>query len=85
MNELKSFQVLFKKAACLKTCKSAKLGDRPERISEEATNKFLTLMPYSYLQFAYYKQHMYYEAQCAAYTFLKAHPDDDVMSNNLDY
>ncbi|KAJ8048896.1 Prolyl 3-hydroxylase 2 [Holothuria leucospilota] len=85
LSELKFFQGIFKKAACLKTCKSAKLGNRAERISEEATMKFLTLMPYSYLQFAYYKQKKYYDAQCAAYTYLRANPDDEVMKNNLDY
>ena len=53
--EQRYFQVIFKKALCIRQCKYEKLGNRPERINPEITDKFLSQTPYSYLQFAYYK------------------------------
>ncbi len=58
LNEQRYFQVIFKKALCIRKCKHDRLGSRPERINQEVTDKYLSMTPYSYLQFAYYKVRM---------------------------
>ncbi|XP_030848736.1 prolyl 3-hydroxylase 1 isoform X3 [Strongylocentrotus purpuratus] len=85
LSELKVFEAVFKKADCTRRCKLKKLGGRSERIDDAVTDKFLSMTPYSYLQFAYYKSGLYEQAVAAAYTYLQWHNDDDVMQNNLDY
>ncbi|XP_071505938.1 prolyl 3-hydroxylase 1-like [Diadema antillarum] len=85
LSELKVFEGVFKKADCTRRCKLRKLGGRSERIDDSVTDKFLSMTPYSYLQFAYYKNGMYEKAILAAYTYLQWHSDDEVMQNNLDY
>ncbi|XP_038053133.1 cartilage-associated protein-like [Patiria miniata] len=85
LEEMKYFQGLFLKANCVRKCKFEKLGDRPQLIDNDMTDKFLSRMPYSYLQFAYYKSFEYEKAVAAAYTYVQWHQDDDVMQNNLEY
>ncbi|XP_072046078.1 prolyl 3-hydroxylase 1-like [Amphiura filiformis] len=85
LNEQRYFQAIFKKALCIRKCKFDKLGSRPERINQEVTDKYLSQAPYSYLQFAYYKNLDYEKAVAAAYTFVQANPEDEIMYNNLDY
>ncbi|XP_063956983.1 cartilage-associated protein-like [Lytechinus pictus] len=85
LSELKVFEAVFKKADCTRRCKLDKLGGRSDRIDDAVTDKFLSMTPYSYLQFAYYKSGLYEQAVAAAYTYIQWHSDDDVMQNNLDY
>ncbi|XP_022097822.1 prolyl 3-hydroxylase 2-like [Acanthaster planci] len=85
LTEMQYFQGLFLKANCVRKCKFDKLGNRPQLIDNDLTDKFLSRMPYSYLQFAYYKSFEYEKAVAAAYTYVQWHQDDEVMQNNLEY
>ncbi|XP_033118540.1 prolyl 3-hydroxylase 1-like isoform X2 [Anneissia japonica] len=85
LTELTFFESVFFQADCLRRCKFQNLGNRPETLNQEVTEKFLGKIPYSYLQFAYYKNFQYSSAISAAYTYLQANPQDEVMISNLEY
>ncbi|XP_077978361.1 prolyl 3-hydroxylase 1-like [Glandiceps talaboti] len=83
--DLPFFARILKKAECLKNCKGEVLGLRPERISDEVTSEFVKRTPYSYLQMAYYKTDQPKKAATAAYTFLLANPEDEMMLSNMQF
>ncbi|XP_071955524.1 prolyl 3-hydroxylase 1-like isoform X2 [Antedon mediterranea] len=85
LTELTFFESVFFQAECLRRCKFQNLGNRPETMNQEVTEKFLGRIPYSYLQFAYFKDFQYDKAMSAAYTYLQGNPQDDIMKSNLEY
>uniref|UniRef100_A0A668AJG2 procollagen-proline 3-dioxygenase n=1 Tax=Myripristis murdjan TaxID=586833 RepID=A0A668AJG2_9TELE len=83
VEDLGFFQRILKRADCVNSCESEKLGPPTfHQVSEEVEMEFRKRTPYNYLQVAYFKLD---KAVAAANTFFLANPDHTEMRQNLDY
>ncbi|XP_034023272.1 LOW QUALITY PROTEIN: prolyl 3-hydroxylase 1 [Thalassophryne amazonica] len=86
VEDLGFFQKILKRAECVKSCESEKLGSPTlHQVSEEVELEFKKRSPYNYLQVAYFKINKLDKAVAAANTFFLANPDHMEMRQNLDY
>ncbi|XP_030634144.1 prolyl 3-hydroxylase 1 [Chanos chanos] len=86
IEDLGFFQRILKRAACVSSCESEKLGPPTlYKISEEMDLEFKKRTPYNYLQVAYFKINKLDKAVAAANTFYIANPDHVEMRQNLEY
>uniref|UniRef100_A0A668AJF7 procollagen-proline 3-dioxygenase n=1 Tax=Myripristis murdjan TaxID=586833 RepID=A0A668AJF7_9TELE len=86
VEDLGFFQRILKRADCVNSCESEKLGPPTfHQVSEEVEMEFRKRTPYNYLQVAYFKIDKLDKAVAAANTFFLANPDHTEMRQNLDY
>ncbi|XP_048375517.1 prolyl 3-hydroxylase 1 [Sphaerodactylus townsendi] len=83
LDDLRFFQQLLRRAACLRRCLPA--GVSRYLLGEEAELEFSKRSPYNYLQVAYFKINKLDKAVAAAHTFFVANPDHMEMRQNLEY
>ncbi|XP_062250617.1 prolyl 3-hydroxylase 1 [Platichthys flesus] len=84
--DLGFFQKILKRADCVNSCETEKLGSRTfHLVSEEVKLEFRKRTPYNYLQVAYFKINKLDKAVAAAHTFFLANPDHMEMRQNLEY
>ncbi|XP_035988134.1 prolyl 3-hydroxylase 1-like isoform X2 [Fundulus heteroclitus] len=86
VEDLIFFQKILKRADCVNSCESEKLGSPTlHEVSEEVDLEFEKRTPYNYLQVAYFKIDKLDKAVAAAHTFFQANPDHMEMKQNLEY
>ncbi|KAG7477705.1 hypothetical protein MATL_G00072570 [Megalops atlanticus] len=86
VEDLGFFQKILKRASCVNSCESEKLGPPSyHKVSEEVELEFKKRTPYNYLQVAYFKINKLDKAVAAAHTFYLANPEHMEMRQNLDY
>ncbi|XP_034441825.1 prolyl 3-hydroxylase 1 isoform X6 [Hippoglossus hippoglossus] len=86
VDDLGFFQKILKRADCVNSCETEKLGSRTfHLVSEEVKLEFKKRTPYNYLQVAYFKINKLDKAVAAAHTFFLANPDHMEMRQNLEY
>uniref|UniRef100_A0A7N8YJV5 procollagen-proline 3-dioxygenase n=1 Tax=Mastacembelus armatus TaxID=205130 RepID=A0A7N8YJV5_9TELE len=86
VEDLGFFQKILKRAECVKSCETEKLGPLTvHQVSEEVELEFKKRTPYNYLQVAYFKINKLNQAVAAANTFFQANPDHMEMRQNLEY
>ncbi|XP_056220919.1 prolyl 3-hydroxylase 1 [Seriola aureovittata] len=86
VEDLGFFQKILKRADCVNSCETQKLGPpNLHLVSEEIELEFKKRTPYNYLQVAYFKINKLDKAVAAANTFFLANPDHMEMKQNLDY
>ncbi|XP_041639932.1 prolyl 3-hydroxylase 1 [Cheilinus undulatus] len=86
VDDLGFFQKILKRADCVNSCETEKLGSANLLpISEEVELEFKKRTPYNYLQVAYFKINKLNKAVAAANTFFLANPDHVEMRQNLEY
>uniref|UniRef100_A0A8C3ABQ3 procollagen-proline 3-dioxygenase n=1 Tax=Cyclopterus lumpus TaxID=8103 RepID=A0A8C3ABQ3_CYCLU len=86
VEDLGFFQKILKRADCVNSCETDKLGTRTlHEVTEDVALEFKKRTPYNYLQVAYFKINMLDKAVAAAHTFFLANPDHMEMKQNLDY
>ncbi|XP_076862351.1 prolyl 3-hydroxylase 1 isoform X2 [Brachyhypopomus gauderio] len=86
IEDLGFFQRVLKRAECVSTCETEKLGPASlHKVSDEVELEFKKRSPYNYLQVAYFKINKLDKAVAAAHTFYVANPDHVEMRQNLDY
>lgn len=86
VEDLGFFQKIIKRADCVNSCESEKIGPSTvHKVSEEVKLEFKKRTPYNYLQVAYFKINKLDKAVAAANTFYLANPDHMEMRQNLDY
>lgn len=86
VEDLGFFQKILKRADCVNSCETEKLGSPTlHQVSEEVELEFTKRTPYNYLQVAYFKINKLDKAVAAANTFFQANPDHVEMRQNLEY
>lgn len=86
VEDLGFFQKILKRADCVKSCETEKLGPPTlHQASDEIELEFKKRTPYNYLQVAYFKINKLDKAVAAAHTFFQANPNHMEMKQNLDY
>ncbi|XP_046881219.1 prolyl 3-hydroxylase 1 [Hypomesus transpacificus] len=86
VEDLGFFQKILKRADCVHSCESEKIGPSTvHKVSEDVELEFRKRTPYNYLQVAYFKINKLDKAVAAANTFFLANPDHMEMRQNLDY
>uniref|UniRef100_A0A4W6FK09 procollagen-proline 3-dioxygenase n=1 Tax=Lates calcarifer TaxID=8187 RepID=A0A4W6FK09_LATCA len=86
IDDLGFFQKILKRADCVKSCETEKLGSPTlHQVSEEVELEFKKRTPYNYLQVAYFKINKLDKAVAAANTFFQANLDHMEMKQNLEY
>lgn len=86
VEDLGFFQRILKRADCVNSCETEKLGSPTlHQVSEEVELEFTKRTPYNYLQVAYFKINKLDKAVAAANTFFQANPDHVEMRQNLEY
>nr|XP_019942506.1 PREDICTED: prolyl 3-hydroxylase 1 isoform X1 [Paralichthys olivaceus]XP_019942507.1 PREDICTED: prolyl 3-hydroxylase 1 isoform X1 [Paralichthys olivaceus]XP_019942508.1 PREDICTED: prolyl 3-hydroxylase 1 isoform X1 [Paralichthys olivaceus] len=86
VEDLGFFQKILKRADCVNSCESEKLGSPTfHLVGEEVELEFKKRTPYNYLQVAYFKINKLDKAVAAANTFFLANPDHMEMRQNLEY
>ncbi|XP_040890961.1 prolyl 3-hydroxylase 1 [Toxotes jaculatrix] len=86
VEDLGFFQKILKRADCVNSCETEKLGSPTlHQVSEEVELEFKKRTPYNYLQVAYFKISKLDKAVAAANTFFLANPDHMEMRQNLEY
>ncbi|XP_031731817.1 prolyl 3-hydroxylase 1 isoform X2 [Anarrhichthys ocellatus] len=86
VEDLGFFQKVLKRADCVNSCETDKLGTPTmHEVTEELELEFRKRTPYNYLQVAYFKINKLDKAVAAANTFFLANPDHTEMKQNLDY
>ncbi|GLD61362.1 prolyl 3-hydroxylase 1 [Lates japonicus] len=86
VDDLGFFQKILKRADCVKSCETEKLGSPTlHQVSEEVELEFKKRTPYNYLQVAYFKINKLDKAVAAANTFFLANLDHMEMRQNLEY
>ncbi|KAI4904854.1 hypothetical protein NFI96_018240, partial [Prochilodus magdalenae] len=86
LDDLGFFQKVLKRADCVSSCESEKLGPPTlHKVSAEMELEFSKRTPYNYLQVAYFKINKLDKAVAAANTFYIANPDHMEMRQNLEY
>uniref|UniRef100_A0A914VDP6 Fe2OG dioxygenase domain-containing protein n=1 Tax=Plectus sambesii TaxID=2011161 RepID=A0A914VDP6_9BILA len=85
--ELAIFHRFTERALCLVRCKLDRFGSLrpPHEVDPEVDEAFAKRKPYHYMQFCHWKLNDLENAVKAAYTFLIANPDDQMMGENLGY
>uniref|UniRef100_UPI00358E2DEC cartilage-associated protein isoform X1 n=1 Tax=Myxine glutinosa TaxID=7769 RepID=UPI00358E2DEC len=82
-SELEVFSRLLQRAHCLKRCKQILPAFRQSQPSREIIQEFVDRVPYQFLQLCYYKLNNLPKAMAATHTYLRKHPDDDMMLKNM--
>ncbi|XP_070701611.1 prolyl 3-hydroxylase 1 [Pempheris klunzingeri] len=86
VEDLGFFQKILKRADCVNSCETEKLGSPTvHQVTEEVKLEFSKRTPYNYLQVAYFKINKLDKAVAAANTFFLANPDHMEMKQNLEY
>uniref|UniRef100_A0A3B5AAV3 Prolyl 3-hydroxylase 1-like n=1 Tax=Stegastes partitus TaxID=144197 RepID=A0A3B5AAV3_9TELE len=86
VEDLGFFQKILKRADCVNSCETEKLGSATlHQVGEEVELEFKKRTPYNYLQVAYFKINKLDKAVAAANTFFLANPDHMEMRQNLEY
>ncbi|XP_051931067.1 prolyl 3-hydroxylase 1 [Hippocampus zosterae] len=86
VEDLAFFWKILKRADCVKSCETEKLGQPTlHQVGEEVELEFKRRTPYNYLQVAYFKINKLDKAVAAANTFFQANQDHAEMRQNLDY
>lgn len=86
VEDLGFFQKILKRAECVNSCETEKLGPPTlHQVSEDVQLEFNKRTPYNYLQVAYFKINKLDKAVAAANTFYLANPDHMEMRQNLEY
>ncbi|XP_074491292.1 prolyl 3-hydroxylase 1 [Sebastes fasciatus] len=86
VDDLGFFQKILKRADCVNSCETEKLGSPTlHQVTEDVKLEFNKRTPYNYLQVAYFKINMLNKAVAAANTFFLANPDHVEMRQNLEY
>ncbi|XP_070758571.1 prolyl 3-hydroxylase 1 [Enoplosus armatus] len=86
VEDLGFFQKILKRADCVNSCETDKLGSPTlHQVTEEVELEFTKRTPYNYLQVAYFKINKLDKAVAAANTFFLANPDHMEMKQNLEY
>ncbi|KAK1901271.1 Prolyl 3-hydroxylase 1 [Dissostichus eleginoides] len=86
VDDLGFFQKILKRADCVHSCESEKLGSRTMHlVTADVELEFTKRTPYNYLQVAYFKINKLDKAVAAAHTFFVANPDHVEMKQNLEY
>ncbi|TNN79627.1 Prolyl 3-hydroxylase 1 [Liparis tanakae] len=86
VEDLGFFQKILKRADCVNSCETDKLGTRTlHEVTQDVALEFKKRTPYNYLQVAYFKINKLDKAVAAAHTFFLANPDHMEMKQNLDY
>ncbi|KAK5873091.1 hypothetical protein PBY51_013735 [Eleginops maclovinus] len=86
LEDLGFFQKILKRADCVKSCESEKLGSPTMHlVTADVELEFTKRSPYNYLQVAYFKINKLDKAVAAAHTFFVANPDHVEMKQNLEY
>ncbi|CAJ1060655.1 prolyl 3-hydroxylase 2 [Xyrichtys novacula] len=83
--DLRFFDVVLRRAACMNTCIEEKLGPQSvQKVSEDVVQDFHRRIPYNYLQLAYQKLKQPDKAAAAAHTYFQANPEHVEMGQNLE-
>ncbi|XP_056132877.1 prolyl 3-hydroxylase 2 [Lampris incognitus] len=83
--ELRFFDVVLRRSACMNGCIEDKLGTQSmHRVSEDVVQDFHRRIPYNYLQLAYQKLKQPDKAAAAAHTYFQANPEHVEMGQNLE-
>ncbi|KAM7387872.1 hypothetical protein PAMP_024083 [Pampus punctatissimus] len=83
--ELRFFDVILRRAACMNECIEEKLGAQSvHKVSEDVVQDFNRRIPYNYLQMAYQKLKQTDKAAAAAHTYFQANPEHVEMGQNLE-
>uniref|UniRef100_UPI0037E7E46E prolyl 3-hydroxylase 1 n=1 Tax=Semicossyphus pulcher TaxID=241346 RepID=UPI0037E7E46E len=86
VDDLGFFQKILKRADCVHSCETEKLGSPTiQLVTEDVELEFKKRTPYNYLQVAYFKINKLDKAVAAANTFFLANPDHVEMRQNLEY
>ncbi|KAI3369620.1 hypothetical protein L3Q82_025330 [Scortum barcoo] len=86
VEDLGFFQKILKRAECVNSCETEKLGTPGlHKVTEDVELEFTKRTPYNYLQVAYFKINKLDKAVAAANTFFQANPDHMEMKQNLEY
>uniref|UniRef100_A0AAR2JUY5 procollagen-proline 3-dioxygenase n=1 Tax=Pygocentrus nattereri TaxID=42514 RepID=A0AAR2JUY5_PYGNA len=86
VEDLGFFQKVLKRAECVSSCESEKLGPPSlHKVGDDVELEFKKRTPYNYLQVAYFKINKLDKAVAAANTFYVANPDHLEMRQNLEY
>ncbi|KAE8298004.1 Prolyl 3-hydroxylase 1 [Larimichthys crocea] len=86
VDDLGFFQKVLKRADCVNSCETEKLGSPTlHQVTEDVQLEFTKRTPYNYLQVAYFKINKLDKAVAAAHTFFQANPDHLEMRQNLEY
>uniref|UniRef100_A0A672YZV9 procollagen-proline 3-dioxygenase n=1 Tax=Sphaeramia orbicularis TaxID=375764 RepID=A0A672YZV9_9TELE len=84
-SDLRFFDVVLRRAACMNTCIEDKLGAQSmHKVSEDVVQDFNRRIPYNYLQLAYQKLKQSDKAAAAAHTYFQANPEHVEMGQNLE-
>lgn len=87
IEDLKVYEIYFNKNDCIHKCQrngfaAVNLNRFPD---ESVLRKMRHLVPYEYLHVCYFQMHMFHAAASAAFTYLVAHPEDEIMKKNVEY
>ncbi|XP_061639937.1 prolyl 3-hydroxylase 1 [Phyllopteryx taeniolatus] len=86
VEDLGFFREILKRADCVNSCETEKLGTPTlHQVGEAVELEFKRRTPYNYLQVAYFKINKLDKAVAAANTFFQANKDHKEMRQNLDY
>uniref|UniRef100_A0A668AZM2 procollagen-proline 3-dioxygenase n=1 Tax=Myripristis murdjan TaxID=586833 RepID=A0A668AZM2_9TELE len=84
-SDLRFFDVLLRRSACMNKCIDAKLGTQSmHKVSEDVVQDFHRRIPYNYLQQAYQKLKQPDKAAAAAHTYFQANPEHVEMGQDLE-
>uniref|UniRef100_A0A7N6C1H6 procollagen-proline 3-dioxygenase n=1 Tax=Anabas testudineus TaxID=64144 RepID=A0A7N6C1H6_ANATE len=85
LSDLRFFDVVLRRAACMNTCIEEKLGTQSvHKVSEDVAQDFHRRIPYNYLQQAYLKLKQPDKAAAAAHTYFQANAEHVEMGQNLE-
>ncbi|XP_075975092.1 cartilage-associated protein-like [Anticarsia gemmatalis] len=87
IDDLQIYEAYFNKRNCINSCRKTgyagvNLKSNPE---EFYINAMQAKKPYGYLHICYHQMNMNMKAASAAYTYLVAHPDDEIMLANVKF
>uniref|UniRef100_A0A672JSK4 procollagen-proline 3-dioxygenase n=1 Tax=Salarias fasciatus TaxID=181472 RepID=A0A672JSK4_SALFA len=84
-SDLRFFDVVLRRAACMNRCIEEKLGAQSvHKVSEDVVQDFNRRIPYNYLQLAYQKLKQTDKAAAAAHTYFQANPEHVEMGQDLE-
>ncbi|KAG9343967.1 hypothetical protein JZ751_012442 [Albula glossodonta] len=84
-SNLRILRHVLLRASCLKKCKASLPVFRMTYPKKDLLDVFAQRVPYKYLQYAYYQLNNLERAVSAAHTFLQKHPNDPLISKNMNY
>uniref|UniRef100_A0A3Q3LHQ2 procollagen-proline 3-dioxygenase n=1 Tax=Mastacembelus armatus TaxID=205130 RepID=A0A3Q3LHQ2_9TELE len=84
-SDLRFFDVVLRRAACMNRCIEEKLGTQSRhKVSEDVVQDFNRRIPYNFLQMAYQKLNQPDKAAAAAHTYFQANPEHVEMGQDLE-